>query len=178
MASNQLPAPAPSLEQDTGDVSRVAAQLASAQVEDSADKPPVTDSRRWQPVQFLSRSPGSRVFPSAVVHNNLLYVFGGHDGTVYRNDLLVFNFETRCWVTQLETLGDAPSPRDAHAAVVHVRARAAIAIPPATHRSESHGLPLTPRARTPRRAPAGRLDVRLRRLRLEALPQRLPPVPL
>ena len=73
----------------------------------------------WMPVTFASRSPGSRVFPSAVVHGDSLYIFGGHDGGVYRNDLLVFNLETRVWLLDLELTGGGPSPRDAHAAVVH-----------------------------------------------------------
>ena len=49
---------------------------------------------RWTQVKFCSRSPGSRVFPSAVMHEKSLYVFGGHDGSMYRNDLLVFSLET------------------------------------------------------------------------------------
>ena len=73
-------------------------------------------SSTWQPVQFFSRSPGSRVFPSAVVHGELLYIFGGHDGSQYRNDLLVFNLETRTWILDLDVTGEGPSPRDAHAA--------------------------------------------------------------
>ena len=73
----------------------------------------------WQQVTFASRSPGSRVFPSAVVYNNSLYIFGGHDGSVYRNDLLLFNLETRGWQLDLDISGSGPSPRDAHAAVVH-----------------------------------------------------------
>ena len=73
----------------------------------------------WMPVHFATRSPGSRVFPSAVVHADSLYIFGGHDGGVYRNDLLVFNLETRAWQLDLELGGSGPSPRDAHAAVVH-----------------------------------------------------------
>ena len=76
-------------------------------------------TRKWTPVQFLSRSPGSRVFPSAVVFHNSLFIFGGHDGSLYRNDLLVFNMETRSWNANLEVHGEGPSPRDAHAAVVH-----------------------------------------------------------
>ena len=76
-------------------------------------------SSTWQPVQFFSRSPGSRVFPSAVVHGELLYIFGGHDGSQYRNDLLVFNLETRTWILDLDVTGEGPSPRDAHAAVLH-----------------------------------------------------------
>ena len=77
------------------------------------------EAREWTPVQFFSRSPGSRVFPSAVVHGDSLYVFGGHDGTVYRNDLLIFNLDTRTWLLDLDVTGEGPSPRDAHAAVVH-----------------------------------------------------------
>ena len=49
----------------------------------------------------------------------MLYVFGGHDGAVYRNDLLVFNLETRTWILDLDVTGEGPSPRDAHAAVLH-----------------------------------------------------------
>jgi len=120
MSSSSQPV---SLEADAGDRPGHGAGLALRQspAKEAPDvAPSPSDStRRWQHVQFLSRSPGSRVFPSAVVHNSSLYVFGGHDGTVYRNDLLVFNFETRCWVTALEIVGEAPSPRDAHAAVVH-----------------------------------------------------------
>ena len=77
------------------------------------------DMQPWQQVTFVSRSPGSRVFPSAVVHRDSLYIFGGHDGAIYRNDLLIFNLETRGWQLDLELSGGGPSPRDAHAAVVH-----------------------------------------------------------
>lgn len=72
----------------------------------------------WSPVTFVTRSPGSRVFPSAVVHRSSLYIFGGHDGHIYRNDLLIFNLETHGWQLDIELSG-GPSPRDAHAAVVH-----------------------------------------------------------
>jgi hypothetical protein len=78
-----------------------------------------SSTQPWLPVHFASRSPGSRVFPSAVVHEDSLYIFGGHDGGVYRNDLLVFNLETRVWLLDQEVSGGGPSPRDAHAAVVH-----------------------------------------------------------
>jgi len=78
----------------------------------------VVDDHPWTQVTFVTRSPGSRVFPSAVVHRSSLYIFGGHDGTIYRNDLLIFNLETRGWQLDLELVG-GPSPRDAHAAVVH-----------------------------------------------------------
>jgi len=78
-----------------------------------------SSTNQWAPVQFFSRSPGSRVFPSAVVHGECLYIFGGHDGSVYRNDLLIFNLDTRTWLLDLEVTGEGPSPRDAHAAVVH-----------------------------------------------------------
>lgn len=77
------------------------------------------DAPPWQPVPFATRSPGSRVFPSAVVHAECLYIFGGHDGGVYRNDLLIFSLETRAWQLDFEPSGGGPSPRDAHAAVVH-----------------------------------------------------------
>lgn len=80
---------------------------------------PSDEAESWVPVNFLSRSPGSRVFPSAAVHGDSLYVFGGHDGTVYRNDLLIFNLDTRTWELDLVVEGEGPSPRDAHAAVVH-----------------------------------------------------------
>ena len=53
------------------------------------------------------------------MHGELLYIFGGHDGSQYRNDLLVFNLETRTWILDLDVTGEGPSPRDAHAAVLH-----------------------------------------------------------
>ena len=71
------------------------------------------DAPPWQPVPFATRSPGSRVFPSAVVHAECLYIFGGHDGGVYRNDLLIFSLETRAWQLDFEPSGGGPSPRDA-----------------------------------------------------------------
>jgi len=49
----------------------------------------------------------------------MLYVFGGHDGSVYRDDLLVFDVEARAWRLDLGVSGEGPTPRDAHAAVVH-----------------------------------------------------------
>ena len=63
------------------------------------------DAPPWQPVPFATRSPGSRVFPSAVVHAECLYIFGGHDGGVYRNDLLIFSLETRAWQLDFEPSG-------------------------------------------------------------------------
>jgi N-acetylneuraminic acid mutarotase len=75
------------------------------------------EALQWQAVHYASPSPGSRVFPSAVVHEDSLYIFGGHDGGIYRNDLLVFNLETHAWDLSIESSG-GPSPRDAHAAVV------------------------------------------------------------
>lgn len=87
--------------------------------EDSPSTSGPTDGNRpWEPVNFLSNSPGSRVFPSAVVHGGRLYIFGGHDGVVYRNDLLVFDLDSRTWTLDLEPHGAGPSPRDAHAAIV------------------------------------------------------------
>ena len=86
---------------------------------DPGQMSPSGSSSRWSSVQFSSRSPGSRVFPSAVVHENTLYVFGGHDGAVYRNDLIIFSLETYSWLLDVEVIGEGPSPRDAHAAVVH-----------------------------------------------------------
>jgi len=76
-------------------------------------------ARTWCPFHFATRSPGSRVFPSAVMHDSLLYIFGGHDGTVYRDDLLVLDLEMHAWKADLLVSGAAPSPRDAHAAVVN-----------------------------------------------------------
>ena len=78
-----------------------------------------TTRHKWAPVPFNSRSPGSRVFPSAVVHGDSLHIFGGHDGTSYRNDLVAFNLESQEWTLDLGVVGEGPSPRDAHAAVVH-----------------------------------------------------------
>ncbi|KAL1515650.1 hypothetical protein AB1Y20_002268 [Prymnesium parvum] len=92
--------------------------MADAELEQSL--PSASSSAcRWTPVQFCSRSPGSRVFPSAVMHNKSLHIFGGHDGTAYRNDLLVFSLETYAWMTDFEVVGEGPSPRDAHAAVAY-----------------------------------------------------------
>jgi len=74
---------------------------------------------RWTPVDFVGGSPGSRVFPSAVVSGACVYIFGGHNGTTYRNDLLVLSLETRSWTVDSEVDGDGrPTPRDAHAAVL------------------------------------------------------------
>lgn len=134
--------PAPALE-DEADISSEVMGLQLTEGDAEADDE--TEVAQWQPLEFNSRSPGSRVFPSAVVHGGSLYVFGGHDGTVYRNDLLVFNFETRSWRTQQDMAGEPPSSRDAHAAVVHVRARAAD----------------PPRLRDPRREAAARVRARI-----------------
>ena len=79
----------------------------------------IDTARKWSTVKFLSRSPGSRVFPSALTHNGNLYVLGGHDGTLYRNELLVFNLETRSWAHDLKIHGVGPTPRDAHIAVAY-----------------------------------------------------------
>ena len=79
------------------------------------------DSVDWMSVTFASRSPGSRVFPSAVVHGDSLYIFGGHDGGVYRNDLLVFNLETRVWLLDLELTGGGPSPGETGSRVSYQR---------------------------------------------------------
>lgn len=87
--------------------------------EETAGNADPETSRMWSQVEFCSCSPGSRVFPSAAVHGDSLYIFGGHDGASYRNELLVFNLETRLWLPETLFNGEHPSPRDAHAAVVH-----------------------------------------------------------
>ena len=45
------------------------------------------DSAAWTSVQILTKSPGSRVFPSVVVHEDSLYVFGVHK-SIHRKDYI------------------------------------------------------------------------------------------
>ena len=119
-ASSGAVDPAPSLSNIFADVQLrdpLTAEQSDAERAAPESPPPVDDGRRWSHVASTSGSPGSRVFPSACVHESSLYIFGGHDGQAYRSDLLVLDLEQRSWAH--EGAERAPSPRDAHAAVIH-----------------------------------------------------------
>ncbi len=73
---------------------------------------------QWTLVPTTGRRPRPRYRATAVVHKNLMILYGGHDGTRHLSDTHVFDFESRVW-SSLITEGASPVPRDSHIAVVH-----------------------------------------------------------
>ena len=72
----------------------------------------------WAPITGDGRVPRARYRATCVVHDQAMYLFGGHDGTRHLNDVHVFDFGTRAWAG-LQADGPAPIPRDSHVAVTH-----------------------------------------------------------
>lgn len=78
--------------------------------------------KRWSPVLPSAASgnpPSPRDRHVAVSYNNHFYVFGGFDGTSRVNDFFSFDFSSMTWREVPVTMGQPPSPRHSHAAVVH-----------------------------------------------------------
>lgn len=59
----------------------------------------------------------ARIWNSAVVYNNSMYLFGGWTGTGYRNDINVLNLSTLAW-TQPTIYGSIPAQRYGHTAII------------------------------------------------------------
>lgn len=53
----------------------------------------------WAPVACAGRLPRARYRATVCVRENLLFLFGGHDGTKHLNDVNLFNFDKRQWST-------------------------------------------------------------------------------
>lgn len=73
----------------------------------------------WSPIVAASGTPPSpRGGHTAVVHRELMFVFGGCDGWSYFNDCYAFNFVRAEW-SAVRITGTAPGARSAPATVVH-----------------------------------------------------------
>jgi N-acetylneuraminic acid mutarotase len=78
--------------------------------------------KRWSPVLPSATSgppPTPRDRAIAVAFQNSFYVFGGFDGTSRVNDFFAFDFSCMTWREVPVTLGQPPSARHSHSAVVH-----------------------------------------------------------
>lgn len=78
--------------------------------------------KRWSPVLPSATSgnpPSPRDRHVAVAYANNFYVFGGFDGTSRVNDFFSFDFSSMTWREVPVAMGQPPSPRHSHAAVVH-----------------------------------------------------------
>ncbi|CAI5714673.1 unnamed protein product [Hyaloperonospora brassicae] len=73
----------------------------------------------WSTVSTRGVAPSQRKFCSAVVYNDSLYVFGGHDGDRRLNDFFSYNFLTQTWTNVFVNAGQQPTSRYGHAAVVY-----------------------------------------------------------
>jgi len=73
-------------------------------------------TREWREVPVGEGAP-RRTEHTAVVHNNMMVVFGGYSGTGYENSVVTFNCQTGEW-QNMATQGESPSARSAHTAVV------------------------------------------------------------
>lgn len=68
------------------------------------------------PMQLNKSGPTRRAAHSTCAVSDKLVIFGGKDPTARRNDLHVFNIESRKWITDLPLTGIPPAPRSFHAA--------------------------------------------------------------
>uniref|UniRef100_A0AAV1T705 BTB domain-containing protein n=1 Tax=Peronospora matthiolae TaxID=2874970 RepID=A0AAV1T705_9STRA len=75
--------------------------------------------KEWSTVLTNGVVPSQRKYHSAVVHKDLLYVFGGHDGDRRLNDFFSYNFLTQTWTNVFVNAGQQPTSRYGHAAVVY-----------------------------------------------------------
>jgi len=73
-------------------------------------------TREWREVPVGEGAP-RRTEHTAVVHNNMMVVFGGYSGVGYENSVVTFDFQTGQW-QNLVIQGESPSARSAHTAVV------------------------------------------------------------
>ncbi|KAF4666579.1 meprin and TRAF y domain-containing protein MATH domain-containing protein [Perkinsus chesapeaki] len=82
-------------------------------------------SEKWSPVEVAGGSgagPRARYRTSAVIHNDSMLVFGGHDGSKHLNDFYIFDFLTNTWSMVEPSLSSKvppPTPRDSHIAAVY-----------------------------------------------------------
>ncbi|KAI7892115.1 uncharacterized protein EV154DRAFT_198474 [Mucor mucedo] len=70
----------------------------------------------WFPVQLDPQMP--RLSHSAICVGSFLFVFAGHDGAKYCNDLLMLNLVNMTWETKV-VYGQAPTPRGYHTTVLY-----------------------------------------------------------
>lgn len=64
-------------------------------------------------------APGPRANTAACVHNNKIYVYGGHGGASYAriayNDLYTFDLDTNTWdKIEYDEKSNSPDPRGGH----------------------------------------------------------------
>jgi len=74
-----------------------------------------TATEIWSKKKVLNLFP--RLAHTATLVGSMLFVFGGHDGCEYINEMNLLNLETMEWVKRLTT-GDPPSVRGYHTAVL------------------------------------------------------------
>ncbi|CAO0792332.1 unnamed protein product [Mucor circinelloides] len=70
----------------------------------------------WHPIQLDEQVP--RLSHSAICIGSFLFVIAGHDGSQYRNDLLMLNLVNMSWETR-SVYGQAPTPRGYHTTVLY-----------------------------------------------------------
>eukprot|EP00771_Trimastix_marina_P001391 gnl/Trimastix_PCT/2463.p1 GENE.gnl/Trimastix_PCT/2463~~gnl/Trimastix_PCT/2463.p1 ORF type:complete len:538 (+),score=118.48 gnl/Trimastix_PCT/2463:44-1657(+) len=77
------------------------------------------NSQTWTEITPEGERPTGRMSQSAVVWGHEMYVFGGKtaQGSVV-NEFFAFDLEAKTWRT-VESIGEPPSPREMHAAVVY-----------------------------------------------------------
>lgn len=79
---------------------------------------------RWKNMKMLGDIPNPRCGHSAVLHGDIMYIFGGYlkcleyPGITYFNDLYAFNCKTNYW-TRLKCYGHIPSGRRVHSACIY-----------------------------------------------------------
>jgi len=71
-----------------------------------------TDSMKWSNPQIKGSCP-PREFHSATTVREKIYIFGGHTGNNFVNDLFTFDFDTQSW-NQAVTSGMPPAARRGH----------------------------------------------------------------
>jgi N-acetylneuraminic acid mutarotase len=71
----------------------------------------------WYQPKIVGEVPCQRAAHSATVIGNLIYIFGGNDGSSFFNDLHILDTDMLEW-RKVDTTGDIPPPRAGHTASV------------------------------------------------------------
>ncbi|CEP07637.1 hypothetical protein [Parasitella parasitica] len=74
------------------------------------------ETHTWHPIHLDEHLP--RLSHSAICVGSFLFILAGHDGSQYRNDLLMLNLVNMSWETRT-VYGQAPSPRGYHTSVLY-----------------------------------------------------------
>lgn len=77
------------------------------------------DEYKWTIIQADGDCPPSLTEHSLVSYHGELYLFGGHNLGDFKNDFYKFSPHSKIW-EKIDTVGDPPSPRSGHSAVVDV----------------------------------------------------------